>query len=160
MTDSFCRDTEMCMRWTFYYPMRPRERSCKWQWSDTTDVGRSWQWQHVECTVVCLYYIHTTHYIEYIECTFFRMQTDICNFGRSPCILQNDSLNQRNKFTGKIQIQIYYTKQCCTSTTSLILEITAVVDVTSILIRIACFWFDICTSHPKGLPSSLCLTFP
>jgi len=38
---SIWRDYEVCIRWTLYYPMRPRERICEWWWSDATDAGRA-----------------------------------------------------------------------------------------------------------------------
>ncbi len=37
----FWQDTEVCIQWAVYYPVRPQERFCEWQWSDTTDTHGS-----------------------------------------------------------------------------------------------------------------------
>lgn len=46
-------------RWTHYYPMRPRERSCKWQRSDASGISRS----HVTDNLNAVHpdYIDTAH---------------------------------------------------------------------------------------------------
>jgi len=35
-------DSEVCIRWTLYYPMRPQETSYEWQWSDATSSKSRW----------------------------------------------------------------------------------------------------------------------
>ncbi len=37
----FQLDSEVCIQWTLYYPMRPQEKIYEWQWRNATDAGRS-----------------------------------------------------------------------------------------------------------------------
>jgi len=53
--------SEVCIQWTLYYPMRPRERICEWQWSDATDAGRSRDSNNM-ADAVCQNLNHTTQY--------------------------------------------------------------------------------------------------
>jgi len=39
MTCYFRQDSEVCIRWTLYYPMSPWERIYEWKGRNTTDAG-------------------------------------------------------------------------------------------------------------------------
>lgn len=56
----FCQDSEVCIWCTLYYPIRPHERICEWQWSDTTDTGRLHDRNNM-ADIVPLNFIDTTH---------------------------------------------------------------------------------------------------
>ncbi len=59
MTYYFWHDSEVCIGWTLYYPMRPRERIYEWQRSNVTDAGRSRDRKNMT-NVVLPDYIYTT----------------------------------------------------------------------------------------------------
>lgn len=79
---TYCRDSEVCIWWALYDPMRPYRRIYKWQWRNATDA--SWSRSNYNIASTSRLHSYYTHSCDVEKAMLFMESWSNLLFKRAP----------------------------------------------------------------------------